>query len=84
MVNQLKVSNLEPEIKHIYQREVKAYEVADVVLTITADDKEKMLMTLDQEFDLLLRLARNETVIPSLMPFHRSYSSRLSINPKLH
>jgi hypothetical protein len=63
---QAKLDNLNPEVKKIYQREVKAYEQADVVLTITADDKEKMLMTVDQEFELLLKLAFNGTVRPSV------------------
>jgi hypothetical protein len=72
---QSKIANLDPEAALIYQKEVQAYEEADVVLTITADDKEKMLMTLDQQFDLLFRLASNETV--SLCP------APLSLPPSL-
>jgi hypothetical protein len=49
-------------VRSIFLREVAAYQRADVVLTITDDDKEKMLMTLDQEFELLTRLVYNEQV----------------------
>lgn len=59
---QNKTSKLDPMVRQIYAREVAAYEKADVVLTITDDDKEKIFMTLDQEFDTLTQLIYNEQV----------------------
>jgi hypothetical protein len=60
--NQNRSAALEAEVRSIFLREFAAYKKADVVLTITDDDKEKMLMTLDQEFDILMRLAYNQHV----------------------
>lgn len=69
---QNRTSKLDPIVRQIFQRESAAYEKADVILTITDDDKEKMLITLDQEFDLLMHLVYNEKVRIFIDNIHHS------------
>lgn len=66
---------LHPSAASIFLREVNAYEKADVVMTITEDDTEKIMMTIDEEFDLLTRLAHNLIVrLILVIHFHNNIS----------